>query len=49
MCACFMHCVIMLVSIVLGANLITHNTWIGGILFFNCYKIHDKLPNNLAY
>jgi hypothetical protein len=39
MCACFMHCVIMLVSKVMGVNLITHNTWIVGILFPNYYKI----------
>jgi len=31
--------VIILVSIVLGVNLITHNTWIVGILFPNYYKI----------
>jgi hypothetical protein len=48
MCACFMHCVILLVSIILGANLITHNTWIVGILFPNCYKITWQTSKQLS-
>ncbi len=48
MCACFMHCVILLVSIVLGVNLITHNPWIVGILFLNYYKIAWQTSKQLS-